>query len=947
MLFDTPIPGMRFLAHEVVQTSAMDCGPAALKSILEGFDIPVSYGRLREACQTDVDGTSIDTVEDLAVQLGLEAEQIMIPADHIVLPEAQALPAIVVVRLPNGLTHFLVIWGQVGGFLQIMDPATGRRWPSWSRFSNELYIHTMPVPAQAWRDWADTEGMLAPLRRRMHDIGIPDGMISRLVEGAVQDAGWQSLAALDAATRMVTAIVRSKGVEGGEQAGNILDRFFEANRSAVPQAPDVQAPGSEETALTSGLRIPAVYWSVFPYAEGDTSAETQDVPEQLMLRGAVLVRILGRRKEKPAGIGGEEPADRPVEVLPPDLEAALKEPAYRPEREVWKALREDGLLNPAVLVLALFLATMTVMIEAILLQGMLQVGQSIGLVSQRFWAYMILMAFILAPLLLEFPISSMVLRMGRRLETRLRVAYLEKIPRLGDRYFRSRLTSDMTYRAYDLRQLRSLPSVGVTLLRLLFQLLLTTLGIIWLDPASAPLAILGTLLFIGLSFITRPVIDESDARFRTHTGALSRLYLDALLGLVPAKTHGAERSIRREHEMLLFEWVRAGRQYFNISSFLSGFGTVLYSAFAVLIIMSYLSRGGEANEILLLFYWTLSLPTIGQAVADLVQQYPMLRNRVLRLLEPLGAPDEEEAWVSAGSENGKQSRKPAEVLTPVGFCMQDVELQAGGHVILSGIDLQVEPGEHVAIIGPSGAGKSSLVGMLLGWHRPARGQILVDDMPLNGSRLRSLRREIAWLDPAVQVWNWSLYENLRYGNEREDATPMGQVIQDADLFEVLERLPDGLKTQLGEGGGLVSGGEGQRVRLGRALLRRNVRLVILDEPFRGLDRAKRSHLLRQARKRWQDTTLLCVTHDVSETMQFQRVVIIEEGRIIEQGSPEELAERENSRYRAVLDAEQAVHNTLWASADWRRMVIDGGKLSIANNGDGSGDLQPPAPDQNG
>ena len=109
MLFDTPVSGMRFLSHEVVQTSAMDCGPAALKCILEGFDIPVSYGRLREACQTDVDGTSIDTIEDLAVQLGLEAEQIMIPADHILLPEAQALPAIIVVRLPNGLTHFLVI----------------------------------------------------------------------------------------------------------------------------------------------------------------------------------------------------------------------------------------------------------------------------------------------------------------------------------------------------------------------------------------------------------------------------------------------------------------------------------------------------------------------------------------------------------------------------------------------------------------------------------------------------------------------------------------------------------------------------------------------------------------------------------------------------------------------------------------------------------------------
>ena len=82
----------RFLAPEVVQTSAMDCGPASLKCLLEGFGIPVSYGRLREACQTDVDGTSIDTIEEVAGQLGLEAEQVMVPDDHLLLPEPTRCP---------------------------------------------------------------------------------------------------------------------------------------------------------------------------------------------------------------------------------------------------------------------------------------------------------------------------------------------------------------------------------------------------------------------------------------------------------------------------------------------------------------------------------------------------------------------------------------------------------------------------------------------------------------------------------------------------------------------------------------------------------------------------------------------------------------------------------------------------------------------------------------
>ena len=135
-----------------------------------------------------------------------------------------------------------------------------------------------------------------------------------------------------------------------------------------------------------------------------------------------------------------------------------------------------------------------------------------------------------------------------------------------------------------------------------------------------------------------------------------------------------------------------------------------------------------------------------------------------------------------------------------------------------------------------------------------------------------------------------------------------------------------MQTQLGGEGRLVSGGEGQRVRFGRAMQRQDARLVILDEPFRGLDHEKRQHLLAEARSFWSEATLLCVTHDVAQTQNFERVLVIEEGQIVEDGSPSVLKARPSSRYKALLDAEENVRHKLWASPVWRRLWLDNGKL---------------------
>jgi ATP-binding cassette subfamily B protein len=166
-----------------------------------------------------------------------------------------------------------------------------------------------------------------------------------------------------------------------------------------------------------------------------------------------------------------------------------------------------------------------------------------------------------------------------------------------------------------------------------------------------------------------------------------------------------------------------------------------------------------------------------------------------------------------------------------------------------------------------------------------------------------------------------------YGVGRTESSELAAAIADADLQSVLESLPHGLGARLGEGGGFLSGGEGQRVRFARALLRPGVRLALLDEPFRGLDRPTRQALLSRAREHWRDATLVCATHDLEETLAFDRVIVIERGRVALDGDPRALAREVGGAYAALVAAEREVR-ALWSSDAWTRWRVERGTVRV-------------------
>jgi len=897
----------RYFVPEVVQTSATDCGPATLKAVLEGFGIPISYGRLREACQTTLDGSSIDTLEDVANLLGLDAQQLLVPTDHVLLPAAETLPAIVVTQLRNGATHFIVLWRTHGPFVQVMDPAIGRRWVSAKRLTQEMFTHRMIFPAPVWRQWAGSDAFCTPLRQRLLKLVEEPTLADGIIADALNDSSWLSLAGLDAVVRQTDSLVASGGLTPGQEVGDLITLLFQRIR---------------QEGVDSQPVVGWNYWSVQPLLAPSDNGE--DV--QLQVRGAILLQV--------AGVIGDQPPVLPEEALdgatrqttlPPELAAALAETPLEPTREIWRFLREDGLLAPSLVAMAALLSGIAVTTQAFILRSLTELWRNPLLTQHRTAIVITLLLLSGLLLVLDIPSLAVVLRSGRRLETRLRLAFLQKLPRINERYFHSRLTSDMARRAHNIQSIRGISLLGFSLVQNFALLLGTAIGLLWLDPTSALLIILAVMGNVALILVAQPLQAEMDLRQQSHAAGLSRFFLDVLQGLLPVRSHSAEHAIRREHESRLVELHRTNRTvnrfHLGHDALLALFNVIV----AVTIVFSYISRNQEAAGVLLLLYWALSVSYLSQRLTSLARQYPRQRNQMARLLEPLGAA--EDGGVTDRPTNGPAATQNPLPDTPaVALNFSGVHVLAGGHTVLNGVELSVNPGEHVAIVGRSGAGKSSLVGLLLGWHTPMAGEVLVDGKRLDRKRLQTLRRETAWVDPSVQIWNRSLLDNLRYGRDDETGLPTGTVLQQADLIDVLRSLPAGMQTRLGESGGLVSGGEGQRVRLGRGMMQPAPRLVILDEPFRGLDRGQRHELLTRSRQTWQQATLLCITHDVSAVLPFDRVVVMEAGRIVEDGRPGELAGRADSHFRSLLAKEESVRRTLWQNSGWRRLQMDRGRI---------------------
>jgi ATP-binding cassette subfamily B protein len=207
----------------------------------------------------------------------------------------------------------------------------------------------------------------------------------------------------------------------------------------------------------------------------------------------------------------------------------------------------------------------------------------------------------------------------------------------------------------------------------------------------------------------------------------------------------------------------------------------------------------------------------------------------------------------------------------------------GGPPLLDGIDLEVRPGERLAIVGPSGSGKSTLVSLVQRFYDPTRGEVRVDGVDVRRLKQVSLRRHIGVVFQDSLLFNESVLANIAYGRPHASRHDIEAAARAANAHDFIRRLPEGYDTVVGERGSRLSVGERQRVAIARTLLSAPA-ILILDEPTSALD-AETEHLVQEALERvTRGRTTLVIAHRLSTVVGADRIVVLKQGRIVEEGS---------------------------------------------------------------
>ena len=399
-------------------------------------------------------------------------------------------------------------------------------------------------------------------------------------------------------------------------------------------------------------------------------------------------------------------------------------------------------------------------------------------------------------------------------------------------------------------------------------------------------AVLPIPVIIWGSFRYQRSLEPRYAEVRKSAGAMNALLENDLSGMSTIQSFTAEEREMKRVEALSNEYREANREAIRLSAaftplirmaILCGFtATLLLGGWMTL--QNSLAVGAYSVLVFMTQRLLWPLTRLGETF-DLYQRAMASSTRVLDVLM---SPTEVEQ--GDFEPNTKKIGASSIVFSDVDFSYP------GREPVFSKLNLELRPGETVGVVGSTGAGKTTLIRLLLRFAEPTKGSVEWAGKPLDEWRLERLRSSMALVDQHITLFPTSILENIRYGDPAASDESVHEAARLAEVSEFVEELPEQWGTLVGEGGHRLSGGQRQRLAIARAVLK-NAPLLILDEATSAVDNETEAALQRSINKISKDRTAVIIAHRLSTIRNADRILVLDQGAIVEDGPHEDLLEK--------------------------------------------------------
>ncbi len=473
---------------------------------------------------------------------------------------------------------------------------------------------------------------------------------------------------------------------------------------------------------------------------------------------------------------------------------------------------------------------------------------------------------------------------GRNVIRDLRMLMFAHILHLPVSYFDSQTSSHLTVKMIN--HVEQLYSASTTVLTVLVKDSLTVIGLLaWMFYLNWQLA----MVFLVIGPIIALVVAIISKRFRVISRNIQNSMGDVL--------HSAKESVEGQRVVKIFgghgheyqtfhknvEYNRRQHMKMAVANAMNAPLVQLIASFALAAVI-YIATSGDMME-------EVSVGTFMSLMAAMMLMMPALKrltNVNVQLQAGIAACESVFEVMDTAAEVDQGSLRIERLTQGIEYRNVSFHYPGQAENVLKNISFEAKPGETIAFVGRSGSGKSTLVSLLPRFYPASEGEVLIDGHPVEAYQLENLRDNIALVTQQITLFNDTLANNIAYGSLRgATQEEVEQAAEDANAMEFIGKFPEGLNTMVGENGILLSGGQRQRIAIARALLK-NAPILILDEATSALDTESERLVQRALERLMSNRTTLVIAHRLSTIERADKIVVMDDGGIVESGSHQEL-----------------------------------------------------------